>query len=91
MIFDGVRVQFTPPDDPRAAGPGEMWIPSALADLGPALAGVSGSVSEAAEAIRALQAMMHAAFYPPCPCPGVVHTMRCGLGGQISIVREATP
>jgi hypothetical protein len=84
------RLQFVRSDDPRAAGPGEMLIPSALANLGPALAGVSGSVSDAADALWTLVVLMNEAFVPFCPCPGVTHTMRCGLGGRVTFVREET-
>lgn len=83
-----VRVQLARSYDPRAAGPGTMLIPEALVDLRPRLAGVTESVNRAAEALRTLAILMNDALLPQCPCPGPLHTMRCGLGGRAYIIRE---
>lgn len=92
MTAEWWHVEFAPSDDPRAAGPGTLIIPDALAGLAPRLSQITNCVSEAADAIRTLAVLMAEAFKPTCPCPGVTHTMRCGLGGQVHIVLpEATP
>ena len=85
-----VPVEFVRSDDLRLCGPGAMLIPEALVDLGPRLASVTASVNGAAEALRTLAILMHDALMPQCPCPGPLHTMRCGIGGRAHVIREET-